>query len=80
MADIWNKRKRSEVMALIRLRGNKATELRLVSIFRLHRITGWRRRQKLTGKPDFVFRKERVCVFVDGCFWHGCKKCYRRPG
>jgi DNA mismatch endonuclease (patch repair protein) len=18
-------------------------------------------------------------VFVDGCFWHGCPRCYRRP-
>ena len=25
-------------------------------------------------RPDFVFRKERVAVFVDGCFWHGCPK------
>jgi DNA mismatch endonuclease, patch repair protein len=23
-------------------------------------------------RPDFVFPKERVVVFVDGCFWHGC--------
>ena len=23
---------------------------------------------------DFVFRRERVAVFVDGCFWHGCPK------
>ena len=22
---------------------------------------------------DVVFFGERVCVFVDGCFWHGCK-------
>ena len=26
------------------------------------------------GKPDFTFRRERVVVFVDGCFWHGCPK------
>jgi DNA mismatch endonuclease, patch repair protein len=26
----------------------------------------------LVIKPDFVFRKERVAVFVDGCFWHQC--------
>jgi DNA mismatch endonuclease (patch repair protein) len=25
-------------------------------------------------RPDFVFRKERVVIFVDGCFWHGCPK------
>lgn len=23
-------------------------------------------------KADVVFRSVRVCVFVDGCFWHGC--------
>ncbi len=23
------------------------------------------------GNPDFVFREERVAVFVDGDFWHG---------
>ena len=67
-------------MSLIRSRGNKATELRLIEIFREHGIIGWLRNQKLTGKPDFTFRRERVVVFVDGCFWHGCPKCYKRPG
>lgn len=66
-------------MSLIRSRGNKATELRLIGIFREHSITGWRRNQKLIGKPDFTFIRERVVVFVDGCFWHGCPKCYKRP-
>ena len=31
-------------------------------------------RSKLPGKPDFVFPKPRLAVFVDGCFWHGCPK------
>jgi DNA mismatch endonuclease, patch repair protein len=79
MADIWDKSKRSEVMSLIRSRGNRSTELRLLAVFRENGITGWRRGQKLTGSPDFVFRRERVCVFVDGCFWHACPKCYRLP-
>ena len=26
----------------------------------------------LIVKPDFVFKQERVAVFVDGCFWHQC--------
>jgi DNA mismatch endonuclease (patch repair protein) len=79
MTDIWCKQKRSEVMSLIRSRGNKATELRLIEIFREYGITGWRRNQPLLGKPDFTFRCGRVVVFVDGCFWHGCPKCYKRP-
>ena len=33
----------------------------------------------IPGKPDFVFRKERLVVFVDGCFWHGCPTCYIKP-
>jgi DNA mismatch endonuclease (patch repair protein) len=74
MADIYSKRKRSEVMAAVRSTGNKSTELRFISLMRAAGITGWRRRQKLPGSPDFVFRKERLAVFVDGCFWHGCPK------
>jgi DNA mismatch endonuclease (patch repair protein) len=74
MADIWSKRKRSEVMSKVRSRGNKDTELALMKLLRVHRITGWRRHLKLPGTPDFVFPKRRLAVFVDGCFWHGCPK------
>lgn len=30
-------------------------------------------------KADIVFRKPKVCVFVDGCFWHGCPKHFLPP-
>jgi DNA mismatch endonuclease (patch repair protein) len=73
VADVFTKKKRSQVMAAIRSTGNRANELRLAAIFRAHGITGWRRHQALPGKPDFVFRRERLAVFVDGCFWHGCR-------
>lgn len=83
MADVFTKKKRSEVMSRIRSRGNKDTELRLIKVFRAQRITGWRRHiairlcersmfSPLRVRPDFVFRKLRVAVFVDGCFWHAC--------
>lgn len=35
--------------------------------------------QTKSVRPDFVFRRERVVVFVNGCFWHGCPEHYRRP-
>ena len=79
MPDVFTKAKRSEVMSRIRGRGNKDTELALVKLLRRHRIIGWRRHQPVFGKPDFLFRAQRVAVFVDGCFWHGCPRCYRRP-
>lgn len=66
-------------MAAIRSTGNKATELRLIQVFRAHRITGWRRGSKLPGKPDFVFPKLKTAVFVDGCFWHGCPRHGTQP-
>jgi DNA mismatch endonuclease Vsr len=76
MSDVFTTEKRSLVMSRIRGRGNRDTELRLIEIFRTGRITGWRRKSRLFGKPDFIFPRQRVAVFVDGCFWHCCP----RPG
>jgi DNA mismatch endonuclease (patch repair protein) len=80
MADVFSKQKRSQVMAAIRSKGNKSTELKLASILRAYGITGWRRHQGVPGKPDFIFRRARLAIFVDGCFWHGCPKHGRNPG
>lgn len=88
MPDVFTKRKRSAVMAQIRSRGNRDTELALAKLLRAHGITGWRRqvRVRLAAashgprtqpghvQADFVFPKQRVAIFVDGCFWHGCPK------
>jgi DNA (cytosine-5)-methyltransferase 1 len=40
--------------------------------FRLHSST-------VPGHPDVVFPKYQIAIFIDGCFWHGCPKCYRAP-
>jgi DNA mismatch endonuclease (patch repair protein) len=42
MPDVFTQAKRSQVMARIRSRGNKATELALRKLFRCHGITDWR--------------------------------------
>jgi DNA mismatch endonuclease (patch repair protein) len=62
---------RAALMSLIRSKDNKTTEGRMVALLRASHVTGWRRHLKLIGNPDFVWRKERVALFVDGCFWHG---------
>jgi DNA mismatch endonuclease (patch repair protein) len=59
-------------MSRVRIGVNKETELRLIAIFGGYGIIGWRRNRPVFGKPDFVFQKERMAVFVDGCFWHSC--------
>jgi DNA mismatch endonuclease, patch repair protein len=71
--------KRSEVMSRIRGRDNKDTELALAKLFRRNKITGWRRHQTVFGKPDFIFPKLKLAMFVDGCFWHGCPKHATKP-
>lgn len=35
--------------------------------------------KKLFGKPDIVIKKEKLVVFIDSCFWHGCKEHCRIP-
>ena len=80
MPDVFTKAKRSEVMARIRGSGNRSTELRMVRLLRTHGINGWRRGSRLPGRPDFIFQKERVALFVDGCFWHGCPRHGSKPG
>jgi DNA mismatch endonuclease (patch repair protein) len=72
VSDVFSTIKRSKVMAAIRSKGNKGTELKLALIFRTYGIRGWRKHLKLPGTPDFAFPKRRLAVFVDGCFWHGC--------
>jgi DNA mismatch endonuclease (patch repair protein) len=77
--DTFSQRKRSWIMAQVKSAGNISTEKTLLSVFRERRFIGWRRFYPLFGKPDFVFLKARVAVFVDGCFWHGHPRKCRIP-
>jgi len=43
------------------------------------KLSGASSRRLLQVRPDFVFRRARVAVFVDGCFWHGCPRHGTKP-
>lgn len=79
MTDVFTPEKRSKTMSNIRGRGNLSTERKFIGLLRENHISGWRRRYKLYGHPDFVFPKLRVAVFLDGCFWHMCPQHCRIP-
>ncbi|MDD5344605.1 MAG: very short patch repair endonuclease [Smithella sp.] len=80
MTDVHTRAQRSRNMAAIRGKFNKSTELALITLFRANRIKGWRRHsRRIFGTPDFIFPKNKVAIFVDGCFWHGCPKCLIHP-
>ena len=68
--DIWDKNKRSAVMAKIK---SKDTKPELI-VRRYLYSRGYRYRKNvkgLPGTPDVVLRKYGLVIFVHGCFWHG---------
>jgi len=69
---------RSRIMASVRSRGNTTTEMRLGKLLWAAGIRGYRKHWHILGKPDFAWPKRKLAVFVDGCFWHGCR-CKRLP-
>ena len=79
MTDTVSPKERSRIMAKVKSQGNKSTELKIIKFFKEYGIKGWRRKYPLVGKPDFVIPKSRLAIFVDGCFWHGCKEHCRMP-
>ncbi len=77
MTDVLNKTQRSKVMRAIKGR-NTAFEM----AFRSHlRRAGLRYRllNRLPGRPDLIFPAARLAVFLDSCFWHGCRWHCRMP-
>jgi DNA mismatch endonuclease (patch repair protein) len=83
MADVFSKKKRSEVMSLIRSKNTKPEIAlrKLVSAYFYPK--GYRYRihyKKLIGSPDIVFVAKKLAIFVDGTFWHGYEsEKYKRP-
>lgn len=70
------------------MRGNRKTGTRPEVLLRseLHR-QGLRFRKnarlvlgRIAVRPDIVFPRRRVAVFVDGCFWHSCPQHATSPG
>src|SRR3989344_1329554 len=75
--DTLTKEARSAVMSRIRSRETKL-ETMVWGALRKRKIR-FRRYGKITGKPDLFSRKRKVAVFIDSCFWHGCRWHCRMP-
>ena len=78
MADVHTKEQRSYNMSQIKSKNTKPEVVLRKKIF-AGGLRGYRINYKLPGKPDIVFTKHKVAVFVDGCFWHKCPKCFVQP-
>jgi DNA mismatch endonuclease (patch repair protein) len=76
MTDVFDTKKRSEIMSSVK---NKDTKPELIVRKLLHSM-GYRfrlHRKDLPGSPDIVLPKYKVVIFVHGCFWHGHEGCPR---
>lgn len=70
MTDRMTKEQRSKNMSHIR---SKDTSIELKVRKYLFSL-GYRYRvnyKELPGKPDIVFTKEKIAIFIHGCYWHG---------
>jgi len=77
MTDTLTCRQRGQLMAKIKSR-NTAFEVKFRSLLRKAGIR-FKVSSKLPGKPDLVFPDARLVVFLDSCFWHGCRWHCRMP-
>ena len=78
--DTFSREERSKIMRRVRSAQNASTEGVIVGALRSRHIRGWKLRpQGVPGSPDLFFPKSKLAVFLDGCFWHGCPRCFRAP-
>lgn len=76
--DTVSKKKRSETMSAVKSKDTKIE----ISFRKALWKNGFRYRKNSTkyfGKPDILFKKYKIVIFIDSCFWHGCKKHCRIP-
>lgn len=78
MADIITKQQRRITMQAIKSKNTKIE----VKVSKELWSGGFRFRKNvksLKGKPDIAIKKYKVVIFLDSCFWHGCKEHCRYP-
>ena len=78
MADVLSKAQRSYNMSMVKGK-NTRPEFKLRKLLFGNGIRGYKIHYNILGKPDLVFTKYKIAVFIDGCFWHKCPLCFKNP-
>ena len=77
MVDRLSKEMRSKIMSSIRSKWTK-NEVAIHSLLKSRKIRH-KMHPKIEGNPDIILKDQKVAIFIDGCFWHGCGRCYQEP-
>ncbi len=78
MPDKFSKEVRSRIMSSIRGKNTKPELIVrkiLWSMGKRYRIHD----SSVFGSPDISNKSRNIAIFIDGCFWHGCGRCYKEP-
>ena len=78
MTDILTPSQRKYNMSRIRGK-NTGPEIKLRKLLWTQGVRGYRIHYRLLGKPDIIFTKKKIAIFIDGCFWHKCPVCFQEP-
>jgi DNA mismatch endonuclease (patch repair protein) len=69
--DKFSKKKRGEIMSKIRSSNTKFEQLFLSKLRKRTKQKFKTNVKEIKGKPDIVFVRKNLCVFLDSDFWHG---------
>jgi len=75
--DHLTKKQRSYLMSTIK--GKWTKQERLVHNYLKGTKIKHRMHPHIIGNPDIILIDKKIAIFLDGCFWHGCARCYKRP-
>jgi DNA mismatch endonuclease (patch repair protein) len=73
MTDNLTKEQRSFCMSRIKSRNTKP------ELILKQKLKGFNYQPNVFGNPDFIDWKNKIAVFIDGCFWHKCPKHFIEP-
>ncbi len=76
--DRITKQRRSKLMSRIKSK-NTSPEIKLRRYLRSQGLRYRLHDRSVPGTPDISNKSKKIAIFVDGCFWHGCPRCYVMP-
>jgi DNA mismatch endonuclease (patch repair protein) len=78
MGDTFTPEVRSRIMRAVKGR-DTSIEKKVRSALWIRGLRFRKNDKRIVGKPDIVFPRSKLVVFLDSCFWHGCPLHLRRP-
>lgn len=76
--DTVSKKQRGKIMSKVRSKETKM-EIDFRKVLWQKGLRYRKNSANYFGKPDIVLKKYKTVIFLDSCFWHGCKRHCRMP-